>query len=95
MAELEDFKRREVEVSRQVESLTKESTDAKTQLQARKDHPEVAKKFAVLYCEVKKWKRWSNIQDVAGHRMLNFLEKTHAELMQNRDEGPTKSILKG
>ena len=49
----------------------------------------------MLTCEAKKWKRWSNIQDVASHRMLNFLEKTHADLLKNREEGTLKRELKG
>ena len=95
LAELDDLKRRESESSQQIQTLSKESTEAKNLIESRKEHPEVAKKYAILNCEVKKWKRWSNIQNVAGHRMLHFLEKTHADLMQNREEGQTKSLVKG
>ena len=89
------MKLRQSKNSIQIESLSKASSEAKALLEARKEHPEVAKKLAVLNCELKKWKRWSNIQDVAGHRMLNFLEKTHADLMANREEGQAKTSLRG
>ena len=95
MKELDQLKKRDLENSTQIEFLTKEADEAKSTIEARKEHPEVAKKFAILTCELKKWKKWSNVQDVASQRMLSFLEKTHAELMQNKEEGTVKNSLRG
>ena len=75
--------------------MTKRASEAESTLEARKEHPEVAKKLAVLTCELKKWKRWSNVQDVASHRMLSFLEKMHSELMRKKEEGTVKNGLIG